>query len=153
MCCFFFAGVQSVLVLSQHPLHHAPPLPSLTPGLWSHPLFLLRCGPTEGPGDHPVQHGGWCPNLHRLPASHHGSAQHPARNADLPAAGSAPSPGPALVLVLVLVLSSFHPLVCSVGPSRRRTDSPWHDGDPNADPADGTNGEDHTKDTPSGSAR
>lgn len=57
------------------------------------------------------------------------------------------------VFFLVLVLVSFHPLVCSAGPNWRRTNSSWHDCDPNTDPADGTDRKDHTKDTPGGPAR
>lgn len=57
-------------------------------------LFLPRCGPTEGLGDHPVQHGRWRPNLHSLPASHYSCTQHPTQNSNLPATGASPGPGP-----------------------------------------------------------
>lgn len=88
-CNRFLLFCWSAHPLASCALHPPPSLLVLTPGLCS----LLRCGPAEGPGDHPIQHSRRGPNLCCLPASHHCSTEHPTWNANLPAAGATPGAG------------------------------------------------------------
>lgn len=144
-----FAFFQSVFVLSEHPLLCTSPLSNFWP--------VVGVAFSSGVVQQKV--------LGIIPSSTAGGAQtftafQPRTTAALSIRPGTPTSQQQvqllvlkLVLVLVLVPSRFHSLICSAGPSRRRTNSPWHDSDPNTDPANGSNGEDHTKDTPSGPAR
>lgn len=58
-----------------------------------------------------------------------------------------------LIFLDSLLKASFLILNVLIGSGRRWSDPPRHDGDPNTDSADGTNGKDDTEDSPSGSAR
>ena len=57
---------------------------------WFNPFFssyLCRCGSAESVGYHPVQHRGWRPDLHHIPAAHN-HTQHQAPYPWLPATGT-----------------------------------------------------------------
>lgn len=53
-----------------------------------HSSPLCRCGSAESAGNHPIQHGRRCPNLHHIPAPHY-HAQHQAQYRGLPTTGTA----------------------------------------------------------------
>lgn len=77
-------------------LAFTPPLSSCLSPRISSSLFTLvsfyssalcRCGSAESVGYHPIQHSGWRPDLHHIPAPHD-HAQHQAQHPRLPATGT-----------------------------------------------------------------